>query len=82
MVAFDIIYTKQEGFFKNNGEFVVKRNYTEKYTVFAKDEKEAREKFSKETNFGSKRIKEVRRSESSFLGDNPILAALKNKMKE
>ena len=82
MTAFDIIYTKQEGSFKN-GEFVVQKNIAETYTVFARNEKEARATFSKETNFGQARIKEVKPSAGNYLGGMfPNLAALKKTLDE
>ena len=82
MTAFDVIYTKQEGFFRN-GEFVVQKNFTAVHPVFAKNEKEARDKFTKETNFGQQRIKEVRQSGGNFLGAMfPDLESLKNSLNE
>lgn len=79
--AFDVVYTKQEGFFKGH-EFIVKNTYEETHTVFAENEKEAKKAFSEETGFGEKRIKRVVESKGNSLGSMfPGLAALKNTLK-
>lgn len=81
--AFDVVYTKQEGFFRGH-EFVIKKTTEHTHTVFADDETSARSSFTKETNIGDKRIKRVVESTSSnSLGSLfPALAKLKDSLSQ
>jgi hypothetical protein len=77
--AYDVIYTKQQGFYRGH-EFVIQKTTEHTHTVFAETEASAKEKFTKETNIGDRRIKKVVESNTSNMMGSmfPALAKLKS----
>ena len=78
---FDVIYTKQEGFFRNN-VFVIKKTTEHTHTLFADNKDDTKKLFIKETNVGENRIKKIVESTNdNNLGSLfPALSKLKEKL--